>query len=160
MKKLIVLLLLPVFASADPGPATRYLMNEPARLFDMGMHRLNRDLGLYVDNPDGWKNYGIVVKYVVDSDEIVIEFIGRDSVYPAERACDRQLIKMRLISATLLSYFRHFNDSTSTEPHDLKEQLVNRVRIGCIVRETEIPHAMYEARSSLASDKVHKRWPR
>ena len=45
MKKLIELLLLvPIVASADPGAVTRYLMNEPVSLFDLGMLRADRDL--------------------------------------------------------------------------------------------------------------------
>ena len=40
MKKLLALIL-PLIANAQPGPATRYLVNEPATLFDIGMMRLD-----------------------------------------------------------------------------------------------------------------------
>lgn len=40
MERLIaLLLLLPVLASAGPGGATRYLINEPASLMDIGIDR-------------------------------------------------------------------------------------------------------------------------
>ena len=45
MKKLILLTaIFPLLALADPGPATRYLMNQPASLMDIGLIRANRYL--------------------------------------------------------------------------------------------------------------------
>lgn len=42
MKALTALiLLLPMIASADPSPATRYLLDEPANLMDLGIIRLS-----------------------------------------------------------------------------------------------------------------------
>ena len=35
-----ILLLFPVLASADPGPATQHLLDEPATLMDVGIIRL------------------------------------------------------------------------------------------------------------------------
>ena len=40
MKNCIALLLFPLLAGAEPGPATNYLINEPATLLDVGMMRL------------------------------------------------------------------------------------------------------------------------
>ncbi|MCZ6856124.1 MAG: hypothetical protein O7G86_19580 [Gammaproteobacteria bacterium] len=45
MNKLIVLFLFPVLACAEPNPAIKYLMDEPASLFDVGMFRLQHLIG-------------------------------------------------------------------------------------------------------------------
>ena len=44
MKRVLLLLLFPLLATADPGAATQYLMNEPASLFDVGIARAQQDL--------------------------------------------------------------------------------------------------------------------
>ena len=45
MKQLTaVLLLSPLLGSADPGPATKYLIDEPASLMDIGPLRMRLDL--------------------------------------------------------------------------------------------------------------------
>ena len=45
MKQLTaVLLLSPLLGSADPGPATKYLIDEPASLVDIGPLRMRLDL--------------------------------------------------------------------------------------------------------------------
>ena len=45
MKRLILFLVFfPTFALGDPGPATRFLMNEPASLMDVGLAAMAREL--------------------------------------------------------------------------------------------------------------------
>jgi len=39
-----LLLLLPAIASADPGPATKYLMNDPASMLDIGILKAEKNL--------------------------------------------------------------------------------------------------------------------
>ena len=44
---LVLLLLLPAVAIAEPGPAARYLLEEPVTLMDLGLERMNREIDLH-----------------------------------------------------------------------------------------------------------------
>ena len=81
MKKLTALpLLLPVLASADPGAATRWLINEPANLLDIGMMRVNQDLD---ENESGHESdYRAVTKA-----DPVREMMGADYLFLRNCVC-------------------------------------------------------------------------
>lgn len=43
----VLLLLLPALAIAEPGPAARYLLEEPVTLMDLGLERMNREVDFH-----------------------------------------------------------------------------------------------------------------
>ncbi len=43
----VLLLVLPAVAMAEPGPAARYLLEEPVTLMDLGLERMNREVDLH-----------------------------------------------------------------------------------------------------------------
>ncbi len=42
-----LLLLLPAFSIAEPGPAAQYLLQEPVTLMDLGLERMNREVDVH-----------------------------------------------------------------------------------------------------------------
>ena len=88
MKKVIAILLLPMLASAATGPATQYLINEPASLLDVGMMRLEslttefeQRVGLHWTNKEGMRLFRaeIHASYELDDDTIYVSFLAMSS---------------------------------------------------------------------------------
>ena len=89
MKRLALLFLLPLAASAEPGPITQYLMQEPATLFDVGMLRLerltsefrNRVAMNWSTRPDTGepRRADVNVSYDEDDDRIYVGFLVMNS---------------------------------------------------------------------------------
>lgn len=146
MKRVIPILLIPLLASADPGAATRYLMNEPASLFDIAMVRLeaglNKNLINFVTSyrVPALLDYDpiatVTVSYDFDSDAILasIDFIaGIDSFKLAEKGCRETLQSARLLVALLPNYFHHYGYIESGRPKDINEEVQERIYLVCTV---------------------------
>ncbi len=127
MKLLPFLLLLPTFVSADPGPATKYLMNEPASLFDLGVHRADawmfesKEYAQRIIHALGDKDAYITLAvsfYDVDDDLIVMEYRLIDSKNE-RRSCENMTRGAGLSVGIIMRWFSHAGYTTSGRPEDL-----------------------------------------
>lgn len=140
MKRLtVLLLLLPVLAPADPSAATRYLMNEPASLMDIGLLRAQLHFHNTVDpiftedfeslDPNLIISTGIEYKF--DDDLFVIFSYIRWSKDPKAR-CERLIDKyVSVAKSTMLSFFSHVGFTRSNEPADLENAIFSRIEVHC-----------------------------
>ena len=140
MKRLMILiLLLPSLVSSDPGPATRYLMNEPASIFDLGMLRAERDLintqsnmSKLIDQRYGREvYYEIGLRYEFDNDLLV--FV----LNLAQSGDDKAVCSVVLDAYTervdtfLSKWFSHVDYQSTDQPDDLMKNLRKRTQIVC-----------------------------
>ena len=140
MKKLIAfLLLLPVFALADPGAATRYLINEPASLMDIGLVRINlflRDEGdditetLRVLGQEDARVIS-VARYDFASDVIVIEYFI-SNVSDKKETCRGVLENVVGLQIMIPRLIGHTDYSSGDEPEDLSASIAHRVEVRCL----------------------------
>ena len=146
MKKLLVLLLLPIGANAAPGAVTQQLMNEPASLFDIGMLRLNllaedfgHRVGLSWTNGESRKMVQparVSARYDPDDDMIYVGIMLMDSE-PNEQQmaewCREGIRQMGYwLNKELPRIFMH-TDYDFTEPDDIRSPLVDMFEIRCYV---------------------------
>jgi hypothetical protein len=108
MKKVIALLLIPMMASVEPGPATQYLMNEAATLLDVGMMRLeilttefeNR-VGLHWSEDEKMEFFKAEVnaRYEAEDDKIYVSFLvmsSKPSEAQMEEGCRNAMMQMNI----------------------------------------------------------------
>jgi hypothetical protein len=88
VKKILAILLIPMIVNAEPGPATQYLINEPATLLDVGMMRLEtlttefeKRVGLHWTNNDGMRMFKAEIHphYDREDDRIYVYLSARNS---------------------------------------------------------------------------------
>lgn len=160
-----LLLLLPMTASADPGAATRYLMNEPASMLDIGIVRIAQDIEvrrIYVA-----EQYAIATStanvlvttsadYSYDDDNVRIHFyIGTDSSRNAENGCRNLVADLGpALKSLVLVAFTHHGYTTSGYTEDLSEQIVRRTEILCWVRNLATEENVLYATSNLSDLQV------
>ena len=142
MKKLIFLLLLPAVASADPGPATRYLINEPASLLDVGLLRAQEYLDgkrIVLENQlkeQGAENAFVLAtaNYDFENDLISIGYSILLDTSVVRKTChvvlsDREVM---LLKPLLFAWFSHRGEYVSTDrPEDFHNSLATRVEVSC-----------------------------
>ena len=165
MKKLTALILLfPCLASSDPGAATRYLINEPASLLDVGMIRLRSKL------PDFAEFAGQLYKNATDIDPIAITvnahydfeddkiginyFVITSGLASAEKGC-RQIIygSHSFLEGDIEKSFRHFGYQSADHPKDLAEKLIKRTDVTCRATDVSLSETV-TVTSNLASEKI------
>ena len=136
---LTLLLLFPLIASADPSATTRWLMNEPASLLDIGLLRAQ----LTLDDRDRTLNsftwhkesedlrIDSSIGYDYERDLIFVSIILTSADDP-KSVCGTLI---REYAATVLVYleywFKHSEYSTSSTPDDLISQLQKSVELRC-----------------------------
>jgi hypothetical protein len=144
MKKIIAMLLMPMIANAQPGPATQYLINEPATLLDVGMMRLetlttefeNR-VGLHWTENDGMKFFQAETnaRYEADDDKIYVSFLVMSSE-PSEvqmaEGCRNAMMQMNIwLLKSLPGVFLHTGYDDPSVPEDFYPGLKEMFELRC-----------------------------
>ncbi|MBI2557353.1 MAG: hypothetical protein HYW13_08115, partial [Planctomycetes bacterium] len=125
------------FAGAEPNTVTKYLLNEPVSLLDIGMHNLNTHL----QNTKPEQADLVVADYNLNENLLKIKIIysvfdkEQESIETAKAWC---VSKIKLIKAglgymedgrqiekgwSIDSFFTHHNYTSNSEPKNLKELL-------------------------------------
>lgn len=166
MKKLTaLLLLLPVLASADPGNATKYLINEPASLMDVGLINVERSLedsaSLLAEvykRETGVTDLEVLpsARYDFADDKINIMItVLATGIENAESGCRKILtIGDSAIVSAVGSGFSDRSYKVSSQPTDLYEKLTERIDVHCAVRNLSDYSIAVTVRSNLASDRI------
>lgn len=173
MKKLIsLLLLLPALASADPSPATQYLLDEPANMMDVGNIRLaaamknNSDLiRMNYEWATGISDVLLYtsVGYNLEADKINIHITvelgsGVYDVTKAELGCRDIVTKMtQQIRYWVGITFSHDGLEENKPDKALTDPLSKRIDVYCTVRtipQAITGEALVKIRKNLASDEV------
>ena len=162
----LALLLLPFTTMADPGPAIRYLMNEPASMFDIGMMRFKEMLDSLQHEPQenyrrgagkGGEETGLVFKspeYILADDLIYVEMYVVRSGGNLEKGCKTAIDELkRWVSFLIMVPFNHHGYSMQNEPESWEDNLKSRIQIGCKVVGDNLEVILY-ARSKLTEDAV------
>lgn len=162
MKSLTALfLLLPVVALADPGAATRYLMNEPASMLDIGIVRIAQDIEvrriyLAEQYADATSSGNVLVTtsadYSFGDDNVLIHFyIGTDSSEKAEDGCRNLIAELGPDLRNLVVVaFAHHGYTTNGYTDELGEQMVRRTNIICLVRNLTTEENVLYATANLS----------
>lgn len=145
MNRLILLMMLfPAFASSDPGPATRYLMNEPATLMDIGLMKARLHIlpeasyhkeVLDVHYSDATVyDVSLFVYYVFEDDEIVFSAaIDAEADLPAD-ACERNIFSLDLsVRDSYAEWFSHDGFQRQSLPGEFNDQLASRIVLKCSI---------------------------
>ena len=147
MKKLLALLLFPLLANAQPGPATQYLMSEPANLFDIGMLRLDalttafeQRVGLSWTTRDGQREFfraEVNANYAPRDDKIYVSFLVMTSDATdkqMEEGCRVATEQMSIwLSKSLPALFMHVGGNGSADANQLSERLQDMFVLRCYV---------------------------
>ena len=155
MKKLLVILLLPAFANADPGTATKYLINEPASLFDIGLIRAHLHFDMAdplikssYEHSDPKLFYSAVFNYQYEDDLFVLKLSVLSS-HSKKLRCEDLITRYGNILQNLMyRWFSHEEYSVASEPDDFEDLLLRRVELRCATTSRE-------ARRKLLDDKVY-----
>ncbi len=140
----LALLLLSITAMADPGSATRYLMNEPASPMDIGMMRLDNTLSSLQHETqesyrrgagNGGEESGLVfwpAAYILADDLIYVEMCVVCAGGDLEKRCKTAIGELkRWLSGLIMLPFGHHGYSMQNEPESLEDNLKSRTQIGC-----------------------------
>lgn len=144
MRKTVALLLLPLFASAEPGSTTQYLLNEPATLLDISMIRLD-DLTDEFENRVGlhwtdgeemkWFKAEVNSNYEPDDDKIYVSFLAMNSEANEEQmaeGCRNAMSQMNIsLMKSLPNLFLHVGYEDSSVPADFYTGLKEMFEIRC-----------------------------
>jgi hypothetical protein len=146
MKKFVAVLLIPSFVLAEPGQVTRYLMNEPASLFDVGMVRVQA-LSTWAEGQvrAAWMSgaelkpidAGIEVYYSPESDRIYITISAMEesgTYVQLQKGCKRALDQLGIVMArNLPELFQHVGQQVPSEPSAFRATLPEIVELRCYV---------------------------
>ncbi|MDJ0711539.1 MAG: hypothetical protein QNJ14_14200 [Woeseiaceae bacterium] len=144
MRRSLLAVLFPLVALADPSPTTRYLFNEPATLFDIGMVRLedltdefeNR-VGLHWTDGDEMKWFEAEVNsyYGPDEDTVVVGFSVANSDANEEQmaeGCENAINQMQIwLRKSLPRLFEHVGREMEDRPDSFNSDLTNMFEIRC-----------------------------
>lgn len=148
MRSLSMLILILVFsslASADPGPATRYLISEPATLMDVGLFRAELALAKFdrvVTDAyqTAYKNridIGSTLGYDFESDLFQLSVWVYYAPMP-KSTCESVLEKYgRKLRFMVPGWFAHQGHTTTRRPDSLSEKLRSRVELHCFAGEED-----------------------
>jgi hypothetical protein len=167
MKKMIAILLLPALAYAGPGPVTRYLMYEPASLFDVGMIRL-QSLTRWAESNVGfaWTLHGklkpvgkgINAHYSFEDDRIYIVIYAMDEAateVQMQEGCQKALQQLRIVVVkSLPQLFQHNGFDSPTELTNLFHSLVNMFELRCYVSGHDSSVGRFWATQSLDAEEM------
>lgn len=145
MKKLLLLLLVPLMSNAAPGAVTQYLMNEPATLLDVAMLRLDRlthefreRVGLSWTTDDGGKQLfraEVNARYEPDDDKIYVSFSAMNSTpTPAqmEEGCTEAFFQMSIwLSKGWPQIFLHTGYVDPDQPPNMNDALREMIVLRC-----------------------------
>lgn len=144
MKKIIALLLAPMLASAEPGPTTQYLFNEPATLLDIAMVRLDdltdefeNRVGLYWTEGDETKFFKAEINsyYEPDDDKIYVSLLAMNSEArerQMEEGCRNAMSQMNIwLLKSLHRMFSHVGYEDPSRPADFYSGLKELFEIRC-----------------------------
>ena len=146
MKKLILLvLMLPMVALADPGAATRHLINDPVSMMDIGILKAQKDLDIIIQrrNKTFEKRNDLsltalsgFVSYLYDEDLIVItaELNGAEPVAKTLEDECRYIVELMRTRANVFAefWFSHQGFNRSDEPKDLANKIKDRIQLRCL----------------------------
>ena len=172
MKRLILLFLFPVLVHAAPGPATQYLMNEPASLFDVGMLRLQHLIGYWEkqmtfnyrlksqSDPVGGN---VNAYYQSENDKIYVVLSTFDesaTEQQMEAGCRYALQHIRIyVSKNLHGMFRHIGNNDSLEPAELMSAVTDMFELRCYVSGRSSADGRFWATQTLgANDMTIGKW--
>ncbi len=144
MKRIVLLLLLPMLGHAEPGPATQYLINERASLLDIGMMRLETLTAEFRERVDlHWTDNGkmkrfraeISPEYEPDDDKIYVYFSVMDSE-PTEaqmaEGCKNAMGQMNVwLMKSLPGLFMHTAIDDPGKTPDLSKSLPGMFELRC-----------------------------
>ena len=138
MKKLTaLLLLLPVLVSADPGPATKYLINEPASLMDVAILSLQISLDkMATSMKTKGQHLSLRAHYDFSDDKIILSasvfFRGENAQHEAKEICDAQIYVLgALATSDMEQYFSHAGFVRGDPPADFVKKLQERTELRC-----------------------------
>ena len=144
MRKTLALLLVPALASAEPGPTTRYLIDEPATLMDIGMVRLDdltdefeNRVGLYWTDGEEmrWFKAEINSYYEADDDKIYVTFLVMNSEPNDEQmaeGCGNAMSQMNIsLMKSLPSLFQHVGVEDTATPAGFNSGIRDVFEIRC-----------------------------
>lgn len=156
------LLCLPLLAFADPGAATRYLLNEPASLMDIGLLRAETNLNRAaesiqsVSNQYGLASGGIRARAVYDykNDLIVFIWVINEPTNP-KKQCTQFFLHPMLVDQLsvfvhgetrgkidtgghkrVAEWFTHEGFVRNDQPGDLNHKILERVKLQCLAGNT------------------------
>ncbi len=167
MKKLIFLFLFPVLVWAEPGPATQYLMNEPASLFDVGMIRLHHLIGYWEKQMTG--NYkrksqsgsvggNVNAYYRSEDDTIYVVLSAMDESATKEQmeaGCRYALFHMRIyVGKSLHELFQHVGYRKSSEPSSLGSAVRDMFEFRCYVSGHDSSMGRFWATQALQAEEM------
>lgn len=144
-------------AQASPGEATSWLMENPASMMDLGLHRVEHWLESSVaDMTDALgTDYYTATEYDWENDEINLSmsiWMDEYSKDAATRACDAYVWRIRAYAlvqpekgtlrdgvnnSRLSDKFAHDGFARSNAPSDWKQKIDGRIRIVCLAFEKQ-----------------------
>jgi hypothetical protein len=147
MKQLIVLLLWPLLASAEPASPSKFLMNEPATLFDVGMVRLGilttdfeRRVGLLWTTASGTSEFfraGVNSSYDAKDDKISVHFLIMNSVATdaqMKEGCEMAMGQMSIwLMKSLPHLFLHEGIDNSPATFKRYDNFTDMFELSCYV---------------------------
>jgi len=146
MKKLILLvLMLPIVVMADPGAATRQLINDTVSMLDFGLFRAERDFERRVleSRRQQYKHLGSAnltgaeggVFYLFADDLIVVRAVLKGSepdVDTFESECKAFIEYLRIwVGVNSHDWFAHSGYQRSDRPTKLIDQIKSRIQLRC-----------------------------
>jgi hypothetical protein len=165
MKYLIPLLLLPALSLADPGPATRYLIDESASLLDLGVLRTELRLAASADSfkkiyeeSSGVEivSLSTAVVYDYQDDRLSIEItpLVRESGR-AEKGCKDLLTASHAwLLDVVPKLFGHKGYKSDNQPEDLQEEIAERTFVYCMAQDYARRSNIVSVRLPLASGEI------
>ena len=156
MKRVFLLLLFPLLAIADPGPATRWLINEPASLMDIGILRAELwfrhvdpiIVASYKNTRDSKFRVESYVRYEYEDDLIVVQLDVFGSIDKKLRCNDLLIRYGNVAKAHVDRWFAHSGYQSEAQPDELFDAIANRIELRC----TALP---IEAKKMLESKQVY-----
>jgi len=169
---IVLLLLLPLYSFAEPNAAARYLMSEPATLFDLSMLRLQmltdyRELQMvlnYEHDSKSGRVYGNVNAYYErNADKIYVVLSVTDeaaSEAQMEAGCRHALEHIGIyVGKSTGEMFSHAGAAESSVSRELVSQFREMFEFRCYVSGRDFSEGRFWAHQSLTSEMKIGRWP-
>lgn len=170
MKKLAILILLlalPSISNSEPGSTIKYMMDSQISLLDFGCYRLEN----YITNNDELKN--IIVSYnwqdnkiIISSTKVSFNKLHNDAETERQERDIIGKIKYKLLinedgnsdffkDAILSKFFSHNGYSTSNEPKNLYDELINTIEIRITINNiNKLENRITECKSAITDNRI------
>ena len=145
MKNLTAMIILfPALGFADPGPATKYLMEEPASLLDIGLMRAALHFEMAkpliestyeVSDPEMF--YSQWFQYDFENDLFVLRLGVMRSRDGKFRCSDLMQRYGNILTNSMVGWFGHEGYIRKNVPDGFERKLLDRVELRCSVDEAE-----------------------